>query len=248
MSRRSANSVKKKKRVSAGGEVGRLTKNAKQWAEIIGIDPQNMGAVIRARALEAVDIAVQEVDKVIQEELAPSGHAGSLKRYKAAYEEDGSFNIDLGGEKVAIPKFRVFVKPPQDHAALNTNVFDILDSGREAMPRKPSGRKGWYTFWSWEGSSHLKIAVQRGRGYKKTGIVASKQTGTAARTPIRPEPRRRGRYYAEMEPEDREIFFSKGPVRPVPGRYLYARIMKNIKKKLKNEGFDSGTVSFSSKD
>lgn len=205
--------------------------------------------ILRAHHYAAVEIGIEETNRIIQELIKGASHAGSLVGYEAIPVERGLRLFDTPLGKVTLNAFEIVVEPRPDHKRRNLNVFKVLDSGRKLLPKLPpsagGGKKGKrkvYMLWSWEGERTLKIPEKSTRNVK-TGRY-SYITGKTfhAKTPIREEPR----FISKTRvPKGTKGFFTKGKLAAVPGRNLYKRVLENIQKKLRAKGLPTDIVRLS---
>jgi hypothetical protein len=227
----------------------------KEMCEKTNFTREALEVILRARHEEAVQIGVDETNRIIAEVAAGASNAGSLNGYEAVPVEIGRAKVGTPLGDLIMLRFEIVVQPPIWHRRVKVNVFKILDSGRKLLPRKgsspnPSGKKGRknkrkvYLLWSWEGERTLKVPESRVRN-EKTGRF-SYVTGKTfvAKTPIRKEPRSVRTNVSKGELKGK-AFFTKGPLAAVPGRNLYQRVYKNIQKKLRAAGLPDNIVRLS---
>lgn len=228
-----------------------------QMLKATNLTRESVQEILRAHHFEAVEIGVQETNRIIKELQQGASLAGSLAGYEAIPVSRGAKLFDTPVGKVSLEAFEIVVEPRPDHKRFNSakrpeglNVFKILDTGRKLLPKLPEssggGKKGKrkvYLLWSWEGERTLKVPVKSERNIK-TGRY-SYITGATfhAKTPIRAEPR--GLTGRDRVPKGTKGFFTKGKLAAVPGRNLYKRILANIQKKLRAKGLPTDIVRLS---
>jgi hypothetical protein len=224
--------------------MARLSKQVREWTEVIGISPSAIEEALTALTDTALQIVIDDVNKTITDDLQRDSQSGSFNGYYAAAETAGEKTIDLNGEKISVPNYRVTVNPPPNHQKLKLNVFNLVDEG---IPERPRLTTGVYTLWGRDRRGQFGVGLRNQQQRTAGGRFAGtrlRSTGFQGPSPmpIRMEPRRKKGPKIRRPPYR---FFSKGPLRAVPARNLYERIMKSIKRDLKKQGIPDDGVTFS---
>lgn len=179
-----------------------LTRRAKQWSRILGIAPEQIEAGYQLTAENAAEVVREQAQRVLKD-IQQASDTGSLDGYTAKKEQlpdKQGKKVRAGGELIFVPAFRVFIEPSEAHQSIvdggfQLNVFDLIDSGRKAMPQKSKGRA--YILWGWSGQSGnpaLKVPTESRTRSKKTGRFGfanklERERSTQNSYPQRPEPR-----------------------------------------------------------
>lgn len=215
--------------------MARLSKQVREWVDVIGISPSAVAEALVEINRDIRDVVIDEVNNVIENNLSQGGRSHSLVGYQADYQRTDELKVNLGGETFGIPNYNVYVRAPDWHEGLPRplNVFDLIDEGRPELPK----RQAVYTVWSWRGRNQA-LNIPEGRG----GSNIRRQLEGPNFSPSRPEPRSAQGPF--ISPPPRRLF-TRGPLKAVPGRKLYSRIMSNIRRKLRQQGLPFDGVTFS---
>lgn len=177
-----------------------LTRRAKQWSRILGISPEQVEAGYRVTAENAAEIVREQAERVLKQVQSASA-TGSLREYLAKKEQlpdRAAKKVRVAGETIVIPAWRVYVENSPAHQGIvsngqELNVFNLIDTGRRKLPKKPQGRA--YLLWGWSGGGEngeprLKVPTKSVR-QERTGQFGfvQKQPRALKSYPERKEPR-----------------------------------------------------------
>lgn len=178
-----------------------LTRRAKQWSRILGISPEQIEAGYQVTAENAAEIVREQAERVLKQVQSASA-TGALREYLAKKEQlpdRAAKKVHIAGEVIVIPAWRVYIENSPAHQGVvsggqELNVFNLIDTGRKKLPKKPVGRA--YLLWGWNGKSAgsepaLKVP-------KKS--VRNERTGRFGYT--QPQPRALSSYPERKEPRN----------------------------------------------
>lgn len=219
----------------------RLTRTAREMVEAAGVDPENIFAYLYEEAELAADLVKLRMQDFIDDDLVDKGQVRSLEGYKVEMREYGSTEVEIGGQTFRLPSYELSVAPSFAHRFVpgkrELNIFNILDQGREALPRKPKGK--WYPLWGNIAGGGLNVPTSNQRVRDARGRFTTQFRAVnrfQASVPSRPEPRKGpGNEPRLSKDELRGVkFFGKGPYPAVPPRNLYKRMLAAVQRDLKN--------------
>lgn len=178
-----------------------LTRRAKQWSRILGIAPEQIEAGYEVLAEDAAEIVREQASRVLKQ-IQSASATGSLRDYIAKKEllpaKQGK-KMQVAGETIIIPAWRVYIENSPAHQGIvegghELNVFNLIDTGRKALPQKPAGRA--YLLWGWSGGGEngeprLKVPTKSVRSARNKGRFGfTQEQPRALRSyPERKEPR-----------------------------------------------------------
>lgn len=192
--------------------------------QAIGFSPEELSRYIDTELESSFSFVEEEFNRVLTE-LKANSVSGTFEGYTVETTRDEEvIRLPRSGRSIRLPRMTVYVESPD--AALN--VFDILDKGRKALPRKASGA---YPMWSLRDVS--LTATERRRDPQTGRFAFSRAAGVAGG--VRPASQRsalKGSYPSNAT--ERPLIFTKGPVKEVDPRNLYDRVLTNALKKMSN--------------
>jgi len=197
------------------------TKVDKYLESMIGLDPVRVGSLLNANAEVTAETVIKQLDKFIKAIADTSGgrSAGSLKGYHGALVKSKAKRfvpivLPSSGVKIYVNQPSVYVEAPDHHKKIrhgkgvrqHLHVFDLLDEGRKALPRK---QVGGYALHNLTDTGITPRTYAAGKQRREDGVikkpvryeprtqkvmyvkarVASITTGAGTYTITRPEPR-----------------------------------------------------------
>jgi hypothetical protein len=181
-----------------------ISKRTLAVANRIGIAPEQVKDYYNGQSLRVAEMVEEVLNGLIVNIQAQSA-SGALTGYKAFKEIIGSDSLRMSrtGITITVDKWFIGVLASEHHRSQGLNVFDILDRGRKALPKKSYGEAPYPI---WGGPSRV---TGGGGGSRPT---ASAPTSSAA---VRREPR-----FSIDQPEPPSSF-RMGPIRAVAAKNLY---------------------------
>jgi hypothetical protein len=205
---------------------------ASALAKYMGFAPDDIAQMINEDALAAAEIVADEFRRVLAS-LAQDVQAGELDRYEVVIETE-PYRLNKGSlGPLKLIRYHIYVQSPDS----KINVFDLIDSGRKALPKRGFGQSP-YPLWNVEPGQSSNVVAPVGSAYRRKGKYSISKPRTGG-TGLRPEKMRWQLYHRPSQPDATYLptMFVRGPIKAVPGKNLYKRIYANAKKKLRAKGF-----------
>lgn len=202
-----------------------LSRRALAFAARMNVAPDQIRSALENEGEVAAQEVVDALQRIIDDLISTSG-SGALQGYTSFAEQnpvDTTIRLPKSGVTLK-GKFEWFVTvvASSNHQQLDLNVFNILDSGRKALPKRNPKSEGPYPLWGADSGGRI-----RGRG--AGGSIVKKGSAKV----IRGEPRKRsGSTAANKNLGTGKLQATYGPIAATDALNLYDRALKIAKDRL----------------
>lgn len=208
--------------------MAQFPRRLKTLANQLGVPtPDDVKAIFEEDSETVAEIVRESLENVIKQ-VQSGSQTGALDGYIAVKRKADeatklvlrNSGIDLSGNYEWI----IFTAPSAQHAELDLNLFNLLDRGRPALPKKQDGKP--YPLWgALANVTRSNARIQGSEGSLKAGRNPSAQTD------FRQEPR-------QQNQRSNLIPFTFGPIQAVPGQHLYEAALRRAKDRLTVKGLN----------